>query len=183
MGQWPSVSRGSVSLVFVLVKGEGHSPAHRGICRVGAPSILRPCSSGHANIRAHPPVEPARDHEAHHTIIVQSVPSALTRAARRRGQAGPPGGGAHTPSHPGGAHRECRPADGRSATGFLPENCLQRPTAGAKVDGANLRVFFASRCSALEGVQAGYRLITQRSSVQIRPPQPLQGQGVSGFRR
>jgi len=29
-------------------------------------------------------------------------------------------------------------ADGRSATGFLPENCLQRPTAGAKVDGTNL---------------------------------------------
>src|SRR3990172_8395692 len=106
MGQWTPVSRGSVSLVFALVKGEGHSPAHRGIRRVGPPSILRPCSSGQANIRAHPPVEPARDHEAHHTITVQSVPSALTRAARRRSQAGPRGGGAHTPSHPEGGRTE-----------------------------------------------------------------------------
>src|SRR3989304_3829093 len=98
MGQWPLVSRGSVSFVFALVKGEGHSPAHRGIRRVGAPSILRPCNSGHFNIRAHPPVEPARDHEAHHTITVQSVPSALTRAARRPGPEGPRGGGGAPPA-------------------------------------------------------------------------------------
>ena len=64
MGQWTPVSRGSVSLVFALVKGEGYSPAHEGIRGVGAPSMQRPCSSGHVNIRAHPPVEPARDHEA-----------------------------------------------------------------------------------------------------------------------
>ena len=56
------VSRGSVSLVFALVKGEEHSPAHEGIRRVGAPSTQRPCNSGQGNIRAHPPVEPARDH-------------------------------------------------------------------------------------------------------------------------
>jgi len=34
------ISRGSVSLVFALVKGEGCSPAHEGIRRVGAPSGL-----------------------------------------------------------------------------------------------------------------------------------------------
>ena len=38
-------------------------------------------------------------------------------------------------------------APGRSATGFLPENCLQRPTAGAKVAGANL-AFFLRRAVA-----------------------------------
>ena len=74
-GRWALVSRGSVSLVFALVKGEGHSPAHEGIRRVGAPSTQRPCSSGQANIRAHPPVEPARDHQAHHTIIIITVQS------------------------------------------------------------------------------------------------------------
>src|SRR5262245_10216855 len=67
--------------------------------------------------------------------------------------------------------------DGRSATGFLPESCQQRRPAGAKVDGANC-AFSLHRANALEGVQAGYRLITQRSSVQIRPPQP-KDQGVS----
>jgi len=34
MGQWTPVSRGSVSRVFALVTGEGHSPAHSGIRRV-----------------------------------------------------------------------------------------------------------------------------------------------------
>jgi len=63
-------------------------------------------------------------------------------------------------------------ADGRSATGFLPENCLQRPTAGGQGRCCQPRVSSAPRCNALEGVQADYRLITQRSSVQIRPPQP-----------
>ena len=111
-GQWTPVSRGSVSLVFALVKGEGYSPAHEGIRRVGAPSMQRPCSSGQVNIRAHPPVEPARDHEAHRTITVQSVPSALTRAARRPGPDDAARGGAHTPSHPGRAHRGCRPRGG-----------------------------------------------------------------------
>ena len=71
-GQWALVSRGSVSLVFALVKGEGYSPAHEGIRGVGAPSSQRSCSSGQGNIRAHPPVEPARDHAAHRTITVQS---------------------------------------------------------------------------------------------------------------
>ena len=112
IGEWTPVSRGSVSLVFALVKGEGYSPAHEGIRGAGAPSIQRPCSSGHVNIRAHPPVEPARDHETHHTITIQSVPSALTRAARRPGPDDVARGGAHTPSHPGGAHRGCRPGGG-----------------------------------------------------------------------
>src|SRR3970282_687826 len=106
MGQWTPVSRGSVSLVFALVKGEGHSPAHRGIRRVGAPSILRPCSSGQANIRAHPPIEPARDHEVHRTITVQSAPAALTQEARRGSPEGRRGGGAHTPFHPAGGRTE-----------------------------------------------------------------------------
>jgi hypothetical protein len=58
-------------------KGEEYSPAHEGIRRVGAPSTQRPCSSGQANIRAHPPVEPARDHEAslpHHRRVQTGVP-------------------------------------------------------------------------------------------------------------
>ena len=38
-------------------------------------------------------------------------------------------------------------AEARSATGFLPENCLQRPTAGAKVDDAK-RAFFLRRAVA-----------------------------------
>src|SRR5262245_6109155 len=63
--QWTLVSRGSVDLVPALVKGEGYSPAHAGIRRVGAPSTQRPCRSDQGNFRAHPPVEPARDHPAH----------------------------------------------------------------------------------------------------------------------
>jgi len=82
-GPWPWVSRGSVSLVFALVKGEGYSPAHEGIRGVGAPSIQRPCSSGQVNIRAHPPVEPARDHEAHHTIIHHCLCHHVKREASR----------------------------------------------------------------------------------------------------
>ena len=42
-------------------------------------------------------------------------------------------------------------APGRSATGFLPENCLQRPTAGAKGDGGN-RAF--SLCCVVAGWRA-----------------------------
>src|ERR1700730_7534545 len=38
-------------------------------------------------------------------------------------------------------------ANGRSATGFLPENCLRRPTARAKVAGAN-RAFSLRRAAA-----------------------------------
>ena len=36
--------------------------AQRWIRRVGAPSTQRPCNGGQVDIRAHPPVEPARDH-------------------------------------------------------------------------------------------------------------------------
>ena len=94
--QWALVSRGSVSRVFALVKGEGYSPAHEGIRGVGAPSIQRPCRSGHVNIRAHPPVEPARDHEAQlpHHHRVQSGPrvphacSAATESGRAAGRRG-----------------------------------------------------------------------------------------------
>src|SRR5713101_4458573 len=79
--QWALVSRGSVNLVFALVKGEGHSPAHEGIRRVGAPSIQRPCDSGQGNSRAHPPVEPARDQDAHLfiTSLTKSSPSGVKR--------------------------------------------------------------------------------------------------------
>ena len=85
-GQGALVSRGSVNLVSALVKGEGHSPAHEGIRRVGAPSTQRPSSSGQGNIRAHPPVEPARDHQAPPTIIITvrlpsvAVPSVVAHA-------------------------------------------------------------------------------------------------------
>src|SRR3990167_6067357 len=71
-GRGTLVSRGSVSLVFALVKGEGCSPAHEGIRRVGAPSTQRPCSSGQGNIRAHPPIEPARDQCPHRQGVVGS---------------------------------------------------------------------------------------------------------------
>jgi hypothetical protein len=46
-----------------------------------------------------------------------------------------------------GAHGRGARAAGGSATRFLPENCLQRPTAGAKVDDAN-RAFFLRRAVA-----------------------------------
>ena len=81
-GPWPWVSRGSVSLVFALVKGEGYSPAHEGIRRAGAPSTQRPCGSGQVDIRAHPPVEPARDHRGHHTRIHCSVRVSPRRVRR-----------------------------------------------------------------------------------------------------
>src|SRR5262247_150444 len=70
------VSRGSVSLLFALIKGELSSPpAQEGIRRVGAPSTQRPCNGGQGNIRAHPPVEPARE----------AVPASSTRSATHRG--------------------------------------------------------------------------------------------------
>ncbi len=46
-------------------RGLTRSPAHEGIRGVGAPSIQRPCDGGQVNIRAHPPIEPARDQGAH----------------------------------------------------------------------------------------------------------------------
>src|SRR3990167_4818929 len=68
-GQGALVSRGSVSLVFALVKGEGHSPAHEGIRGVGAPSTRRPCDSSQATFRAHPPIEPAREPDVHRSTV------------------------------------------------------------------------------------------------------------------
>ena len=67
----------------------------------------------------------------------------------------------------------------RVSTGELP------PTSYSRSQGRRRqpRVFSVLCCSGLEGVQTGYRLITQRSLVQIQPPQPLQRQGVSGFCR
>ena len=61
----------------------------------------------------------------------------------------------------------------RVSTGELP------PTSYSRSQGRwrQPRVFSAPRCSALGGVQAGYRLITQRSLVQIQPPQPAKGLG------
>jgi hypothetical protein len=58
------ISRGSVSLVFALVKGEGCSPAHEGIRGV------QPCDSGQATFRAHPPIEPARDQGPHRQGVI-----------------------------------------------------------------------------------------------------------------
>ena len=43
------------------LQGRAGSPAHEGSRRVGAPSTQRLSDSGHVNIRAHPPVEPARE--------------------------------------------------------------------------------------------------------------------------
>ena len=61
----------------------------------------------------------------------------------------------------------------RVSTGELP------PTSYSRSQGRwrQPRVFTVLCCSGLEGVQAGYRLITQRSLVQIRPPQPLTTRG------
>ena len=42
-------------------RGLTRSPAQEGIRGVGAPSIQRPCDGGQVNIRAHPPIEPAKD--------------------------------------------------------------------------------------------------------------------------
>jgi len=63
----------------------------------------------------------------------------------------------------------------RVSTGELP------PTSHSQSQGrwCPPRVFSVPRCSALEGVQADYRLITQRLSVQIRPPQPKSPQKIS----
>ena len=58
-GQWPLVSRGSVSLVFALVKGERHSPAHAAwICgRVSRRNVdfqIHSCKCEHAlRVRRH----------------------------------------------------------------------------------------------------------------------------------
>ncbi len=46
-------------------RGLTRSPAQEGIRGVGAPSTQRPCDSSQVNIRAHPPIEPARDQGAH----------------------------------------------------------------------------------------------------------------------
>ena len=78
-GPWALVSRGSVNLVFALVKGEGYSPAHEGIRRVGAPSIQRSCDSGYGKTRAPLAVEVARDRDAHlrhHDRVQSRVPHA-----------------------------------------------------------------------------------------------------------
>ena len=47
-------------------------PAHEGIRRVGAPSTQRPCNGGQGNIRAHPPIEPARDQGPHRQGVVDA---------------------------------------------------------------------------------------------------------------
>ena len=67
------ISRGSVSLLFALIKDEPMSPsAQEGIRRVGAPSTQRPCNGGQGNIRAHPPIEPARDQYPHRLYATTS---------------------------------------------------------------------------------------------------------------
>ena len=64
-----SASRGSVILLFALIKGKRlSSPAHEGSRRVGAPSSRRHSTCGQGNIRAHPPVEPARDRGTHRGV-------------------------------------------------------------------------------------------------------------------
>src|SRR5438128_11494771 len=62
----PRFPRGSVILLFALVRGERGSPAHEGSRRVGVPSTQRRSDRGQVNIRTHPPVEPARDQGAAH---------------------------------------------------------------------------------------------------------------------
>jgi hypothetical protein len=62
----PRFPRGSVILLFALVRGERGSPAHEGSRRVGVPSTQRLLDSSQVNIRSHPPVEPAREQGAAH---------------------------------------------------------------------------------------------------------------------
>jgi hypothetical protein len=54
-------------------------PAHEGIRRVGAASSRRSCDSGQATLRAHPPIQPAREHGPH----CQSVSDWVTRSRGR----------------------------------------------------------------------------------------------------
>ncbi len=105
------ISRGSISLVFALVHGEGCSPAHEGIRGVGAPSTRRPCDSGQATLRAHPPIEPARDQGPHRHSVVEWVSwpreqEPWDEEAERAG--------ARTRCHHAAAHRECPRGDGQA---------------------------------------------------------------------
>jgi hypothetical protein len=89
------ISRGSVSLLFALIKDElVSSSAHEGIRRVGAPSTRRPWDSSQATFRAHPPIEPARDLGAHRQSVVDWV-HMFTRGSRRRTRR-PTAGGSNT---------------------------------------------------------------------------------------
>ena len=68
-------------------------------------------------------------------------------------------------------------ADGLSATGELPVTPFSRSQGRWR----HLRVFSAPRCSALEGVQAGYRLITQGRWFKSRARNHLQANRSLGF--
>ena len=61
--------------------------AQRWIRRVGAPSTQRPCNGGQVDIRAHPPIEPARDQSSHHQDSVASGSHAHGGGGSSRGTA------------------------------------------------------------------------------------------------
>ena len=106
------ISRGSVNLVFALVKGEGCSPAHEGIRGVGAPSSQRPCDSGQQHVALTHPSN-LREIRAHIIVRASSTGSCVHEGSRRRGTRRPTRAGPRTRCHRAAAHRGCRRGDGR----------------------------------------------------------------------
>jgi len=86
--------------------------AQEGIRRVGAPSTRRPCNGGQGNIRAHPPIEPARDQGPHRQGVVDSVTCPRGRPPQRDDEDAERAG-ARTRCHRAAAHRGCRRGAGR----------------------------------------------------------------------
>ena len=58
----------------------------------------------------------------------------------------------------------------------LPGNGFQRAPTGANAGCSEAKDFLGAACGALERVVAENALITQRSLVQIQPPQPASPQ-------
>jgi hypothetical protein len=133
------ISRGSVSLLFALIKDEPIEPVGaRGDSKGGAPSTRRPCHSGQGNIRAHPPIEPMRDQCPHRQGVVDSFtwprePPPGDEDVKRAE--------ARTRCHLAAAHRGCRrgggqgrrrPPVGRGARRYSgPRAATPRPVAAA----------------------------------------------------
>ncbi len=112
--QWADLARFCQPSIRAHQRTSPVSPsAQRWIRRVGAPSTQRPCNGGQGNIRAHPPIEPARDQGPH----CQGSVDSFTCEARRlqpRDDADAERAGARTRCHRAAAHRGCRRGDGRA---------------------------------------------------------------------
>src|SRR3990170_9122874 len=78
--QWALVLRGSVSLVFALVKGEGYSPAHEGIRRGGR------------HLRSGPSAAAKATFALTHPSNLREISARIVRASSTRSH-GPHGGG------------------------------------------------------------------------------------------